>query len=130
FLIGVSIIYAVTGTLNMADLAVRIPTVSGHDRALLEAGAAILGTAFLAKAGLWPAGFWLPTTYSAASAPVGGVLAIMSKVGVYAVVRLSLLFFGDGSGESAGFGGAWLLAGGMATLVFGAIGILASQDLG
>src|SRR3546814_4222070 len=53
FLIGVSLIYAVTGTLNMADLAARIPLMATSDLALLEGGAAILGIAFLVKAGMW-----------------------------------------------------------------------------
>ena len=52
----------------MADLAVRIPRWRRSDRALLEAGAAILGIAFLVKAGMWPLCFWLPTTYMAAAA--------------------------------------------------------------
>ena len=129
FLIGASLIYAVTGTLNMADLAVRIPAVLADDRVLLEAGAAILGIAFLIKAGMWPLCFWLPTTYAAASAPAAALFAILSKVGVYAVLRLWLLLFGDGSGASAGFGEYWLVIGGMVTLVFGLIGVLASQEL-
>ncbi|NEV79303.1 cation:proton antiporter, partial [Rhodopseudomonas sp. BR0C11] len=82
FLIGVSLIYAVTGTLNMADLAIRIPQVPAQDRALLEAGAAVLGVAFMVKAGMWPLCFWLPTTYAAAAAPVAAIFAIMSKVGI------------------------------------------------
>lgn len=128
FLIGVSLIYGVTGTLNMADLALRIPQVAAEDRALLEAGAAILGIAFLVKAGMWPLGFWLPATYIAATPPVVAIFAIMTKVGVYIVLRLSLLLFGDGAGESAGFGGSWLLYGGMATIAFGMLGVLAAQD--
>src|SRR3546814_5668661 len=87
FLIGVSLIYGVTGTLNMADLAVRAPQVVAQDRMLLEAGAAVLGVAFLVKAGMWPLSFWLPTTYTAAAPPVAAVFAIMSKVGVYVVLR-------------------------------------------
>ena len=129
FLIGVSLIYGVTGTLNMADLAVRIPQVAAQDRMLLEAGAAVLGVAFLTKAAMWPLGLWLPTTYAAAAPPVAAMLAIMSKVGVYVVLRLSLLLFGEGSGASARFGESWLLAGGMMTLAFGAIGVLASQTM-
>jgi multicomponent K+:H+ antiporter subunit D len=84
--------------------------------------------AFLLKAGMWPLCFWLPTTYAAASPPVASIFAIMTKVGVYIVLRLSLLLFGDGAGASAGLGSSWLLLGGLATIVFGAIGTLASQD--
>jgi multicomponent K+:H+ antiporter subunit D len=97
---------------------------------LLEAGAAILGIAFLVKAGMWPLGFWLPTTYSAAAAPVAAIFAMLSKVGIYILLRLSLLLFGTDAGASAGFGESWLLYGGMATIAFGAIGVLASQAMG
>jgi multicomponent K+:H+ antiporter subunit D len=129
FLIGVSLIYGVTGTLNMADLAARIPAVPAGSRALLEAGAGILGIAFLVKAGMWPLCFWLPGAYSAAPPPVASVFAILTKVGIYVVLRLWLLFFGDAAGASAHVGGEWLLIGGMATVTFGAIGCMASQDM-
>ena len=130
FLIGAALIYGVTGTLNMADLAAKVAAVSAADRPLLETGAAILGLAFLLKAGMWPLGFWLPTTYSVASAPVAAIFAIMTKVGVYAVLRLSTLAFGAEAGASAGFGQNVLLVGGLATIAFGAIGVLASQSTG
>lgn len=124
FLIGASLIYGVTGTLNIADLAVRIPTVPAGDRMLLESGIGVLGIAFLIKAAMWPVGFWLPATYSAASPPVAALFAILSKVGVYAVLRVWLLAAGE-SAPSA----QWLQLGGMATIVFGAIGVLASRTL-
>jgi multicomponent K+:H+ antiporter subunit D len=95
---------------------------------LLEAGAGILSIAFLVKAGMWPLCFWLPSTYAAAPPPVASIFAILTKVGAYIVLRLWLLLFGDAGGTSAHFGGDWLLFGGMATVVFGAIGTLASQD--
>jgi multicomponent K+:H+ antiporter subunit D len=129
FLIGVSLIYGVAGTLNMADLAARIAEIPPADRPLLEAGAAILGTAFLIKAGMWPLGFWLPNTYAAASAPAAAMFAIMSKVGGYAIVRLSLLVFGSQGGDSAGFGSSWLLVGGIATIGYGTVGILGTREL-
>ncbi|WP_424631765.1 monovalent cation/H+ antiporter subunit D [Bradyrhizobium sp. SYSU BS000235] len=128
FLIGVSLIYGVTGTLNMADLAARIPDIPSQSRGLFEAGAGILAIAFLVKAGMWPLCFWLPTAYAAASPPVASIFAIMTKVGVYIVLRLSLLLFGADAGASAGFGTTWLFLGGLATILFGAIGTLASQD--
>lgn len=130
FLIGVSLIYGVTGTLNMADLADRIPAVADGDRALLEAGAAILGVAFLVKAGMWPLSFWLLGAYPAAAAPVAACFAILSKVGVYILLRLSPLLFGTQAGDSAGFGSSLLLIGGMATIAYGTIGVLASQAMG
>ncbi|MBN9309286.1 monovalent cation/H+ antiporter subunit D [Devosia sp.] len=129
FLIGATAIYGVAGTLNMADLAVRIPLLSGSDLALLQTGAAILGIAFLVKAGMWPLGMWLPTTYAAAAPPVAAMFAIMSKVGVYVVMRLTSLLFGEGSGASAHFGDLVLQYGGLATIAFGTVGVLASQGV-
>lgn len=130
FLIGVSLIYGVTGTLNMADLALRIPAIPLEDRTLLMAGAAILGVAFLVKAGMWPLGFWLPSAYMAAAAPVGAVFVLLTKVGVYVLLRLTLLLFGGPAGELTGYGGTALLWGGMATLAFATSGLLASQSMG
>jgi multicomponent K+:H+ antiporter subunit D len=131
FLIGVAMIYGVTGTLNMADLILRIPAVPAESRMMLEAGAAILGVAFLIKAGMWPLSFWLPTMYTAAPAPVAAIFAIMSKVGVYVILRLSLLFSAAGMPEgTSSFGWQLLFLGGLATLAFGTIGVLASQALG
>ncbi len=128
FLIGVSLVYGTAGTLNMADLALRMPDMEPDRLILMEAGAAVLGVAFLIKVGMWPLCFWLPTAYSAASAPVAGMFAILSKVGIYVILRLTMLLFGEG--PSAGFGAEILLIGGMATLIFGTIGVLASQALG
>jgi multicomponent K+:H+ antiporter subunit D len=128
FLIGVSLIYGSAGTLNMADLAARLANLEPDHRMLMEAGAGVLGVAFLIKAGMWPLCFWLPAAYSAASAPVAGMFAILSKLGIYVILRLTMLLFGDG--PSAGFGADVLLFGGVATLIFGTIGVLASQALG
>ncbi|GAA5622555.1 Na(+)/H(+) antiporter subunit D [Brucella sp. NBRC 12952] len=130
FLIGVSLIYGVTGTLNMADLAQKIAQVTPEDRMLLEAGAAILAVAFLVKAGMWPLNFWLVPAYTAAAAPIAAIFAIMSKVGIYVLLRLSPLMFGIGAGDSYGFGSDWLYYGGMITLAFGLIGVVASQAMG
>ncbi|MEN5053704.1 MULTISPECIES: monovalent cation/H+ antiporter subunit D [Brevundimonas] len=129
FLIGVSLIYGVTGTLNMADLAVRIPQIAAADRGLFHVGAAVLGVAFLTKCAMWPLGFWLTTTYSAASAPAAAVFAILSKVGAYVIIRLSFLLFAPDSGDSAGFGQLWILLGGLATIGFGTAGMIAARDL-
>lgn len=130
FLIGVSLIYAATGTLNIADLGGRVATLGAQDTWLLQVGATVLALAFLTKGAMWPLGFWLPTTYASASAPVGAMLVLMTKVGVYAVLRVWLAVFGDEAGTLSNFGFAALTIGGMATLLFGAIGMLASQDGG
>jgi multicomponent K+:H+ antiporter subunit D len=128
-LIGVSLIYAATGTLNMADLARHWREASTGDRTLFEVGGAILGIAFLVKAGMWPLCFWLPGAYSASSPPAAALLAILTKVGVYAVLRTGTLFLGADVAASPSPGTPWLVVAGMATLGFGALGVLASQDL-
>ncbi|MGE0653638.1 MAG: monovalent cation/H+ antiporter subunit D [Alphaproteobacteria bacterium] len=129
FLIGVSLIYGVAGTLNMADLAARIPAIAAEDRAALEAGAGILAIAFLVKAGMWPLCFWLPATYAAVPPPVAAIFAVLTKVGACIVLRLWLLLFEGGAGSLFQFGGDVLLVGGMVTIAFGAVGSLASQDM-
>ncbi|GAB1479278.1 monovalent cation/H+ antiporter subunit D [Paracoccaceae bacterium] len=130
FLIGVSLIYGVTGTLNMAQLSTLIADLPDADRPLFHMGATMLGLAFLVKAGIWPLSFWLPTAYMAGAAPVAAMFAIMTKVGVYVILRLSMLMFGDAAGASAGFGAEVLIVSGMATVAFGLTGVLASQGLG
>lgn len=129
FLIGAALIYGVTGTLNMADLALKIPLVPEADRGLLHAGAGILAVAFLAKAGMWPLNFWLVPAYSSASAPVAAMFAIMTKVGVYTLLRLWTLLFSGQAGASAYFGGEWLIYGGMVTIACAALAIVAAQRL-
>ena len=88
FLIGTALIYATTGTLNMADLAVRIAAITPADIGLLKVGVAVLALAFLVKSAMWPLGFWLPTTYAAASPPVAAMLVLMTKVGAYVILQL------------------------------------------
>ncbi|MCC7265949.1 MAG: monovalent cation/H+ antiporter subunit D [Caulobacteraceae bacterium] len=130
FLIGVSAIFGVTGTLNMAMLAERIPALPDGTRGLLHAGAAVLAIAFLTKAAAWPLGFWLPRAYEAAVPPAAAMFAIMTKVGVYAILRLGFLLFGADAGASAGFGRGWVFTAGVVTLAVGVVGILAARDLG
>lgn len=127
FLIGVSAIYGITGTLNMADLAARAPLLDGAERTLFEVACAVLGVAFLIKAGAWPLGFWLPPTYSASSAPAAALFAIMTKVGVYAILRATFLFFGPDAGMSTDFASPLLLFAGAFTLAMSAIGMLAAR---
>nr|WP_218953373.1 monovalent cation/H+ antiporter subunit D [Parapusillimonas granuli] len=125
-LIAMALIYGVTGTLNMADLAQRAGLLAGSERLLFEAGAAILGIAFLTKAAAWPLNFWLPAAYANAAPPVGAVFAIMTKVGIYALLRIGSLLLP--SGAPAAFGGEWMFPLGMATLIFGTIGLLAAPQ--
>ena len=129
FLVGVALIYGLTGTLNMADLASLVLALPDGDRGLFHVAVAILGLAFLIKCAMWPVGLWLVPTYSAASAPAAAILAILSKVGVYVIMRLSLLLLSPEAGASAGFGQPVLLVGGLATMAFGTAGLIASRSL-
>jgi len=129
FLIGVALIYGTTGTLNMADIARVAPTIAAEDRGLFEAGAAVLGVAFLIKAGAWPLHFWLPNTYSAAAPPVAALFAVMTKVGFYAILRLWTLVFANSTGPEYTFGQNTLLFIGVATIAYGSIGALSCKAL-
>ena len=129
FLVGVALLYGITGTLNFADMAQRVPHVPAADRGLLHAGAAILAIAFLAKAATWPLSFWLAPAYSAAAAPVAAAFVILSKVGMYAVLRLWPMLVSAEAGTALQFGADALVCGGLATLAFGMVAMLASQQL-
>ncbi|HMM46379.1 MAG TPA: monovalent cation/H+ antiporter subunit D [Thiobacillaceae bacterium] len=127
FLIAAAVIYGVTGTLNMAELAPRAAGLGAHERTLFDLGLALLGIVFLVKAAAWPLNFWLPGAYGAAAAPVAGVFAILTKVGVYALLRFATLL--QEVGAPTPFSGAWLFHCGLATIAVGTIGVLASQRL-
>jgi multicomponent K+:H+ antiporter subunit D len=125
FLIGVAMIYSVAGTLNMAEIAWQWRSMPVEERSIAQAGAAILGVAFLVKAAAWPLNFWLPGAYHAAGAPVAAIFAITTKVGVYAMLRAGSLL----EDPSAPFGGAWLFYLAISTMLFGLVGMLASRQL-
>ena len=129
FLIGVSLLYAVTGTLNMADMAQKVAAAPAADAALIRAGALLLLLVFAIKAALFPLYFWLPRAYSAAEAPVAALFAIMTKVGVYAILRVATLVFGPDAGVAAGVYEAWLLPVALLTVVIATFGVLAGQTL-
>jgi multicomponent K+:H+ antiporter subunit D len=129
FLIGVALIYAVTGTLNLADLAQRVGAVRGTEAALLQVGAMLLFVVFGFKAALLPLHLWLPSTYAAACAPVAALFALMTKVGVYAILRVHGVVFGDGAGESVRLIEPWLLPLGLASSLVAVVGALAAQTL-
>lgn len=128
FLIGIALIYAATGSLSMPDIAAKVALLDGHYAQFFKLGSAMLAVAFLTKSGIWPLGFWLPTTYSASSAPVASLIALMTKVGVYMVMRLWLLNFSEQAGDLAFWGAEFLFVAGLATLAFGAMGLFASQE--
>lgn len=129
FLIAAALIYGLTGTLNMAELATQVAQLPDADRPLFHLAAAFLCLVFLVKAAIWPLCFWLPGAYSVGAAPVVAMFAIATKVGIYAILRLSMLLVGPEAGVSAGFGAEVLLVAGLVTIGFGAIGVLASQEL-
>jgi multicomponent K+:H+ antiporter subunit D len=97
--------------------------LAGRDRALFDAGAAILGVAFLIKAGSWPLNFWLPGAYSIAVAPVSAAFAMLTKVGLYAVLRVGTILQEDETLAAA------LFYVGLATLITGAIAMLGAKHL-
>ncbi|UXU74678.1 MULTISPECIES: monovalent cation/H+ antiporter subunit D [unclassified Paracoccus (in: a-proteobacteria)] len=129
FLIGVALVYGTTGTLNMADVARALHWLDDERRLLFHAAAGFLGLAFLIKAAAWPLCFWLPPTYGVASAPAAAIMAIMTKVGVYVILRLSMLVLGVDAGISAGFGAPVLIVAGMLTMGYGMVGLLATPQL-
>jgi multicomponent K+:H+ antiporter subunit D len=129
FLIGIALVYASTGTLNLADLALRVPRVPASDSALLQAGALLLLVVFGFKAALAPLGMWLPATYVAASAPVAALFAIMTKVGVYALLRVHGVVFGADAEASSLLVQPLLLPLALATCVVGVTGALAAATL-
>ncbi|WP_341928990.1 monovalent cation/H+ antiporter subunit D, partial [Methyloversatilis discipulorum] len=129
FLIGVALIYATVGTLNMADLAQRVPMVSGDDAVVLKAAALILLVVFGVKAAILPLHLWLPSTYAAASAPVAALFAIMTKVGVYSILRVHGVIFGADAGASALTVEPWLLPLALGTSVLAVFGMLAAHTL-
>jgi multicomponent K+:H+ antiporter subunit D len=129
FLVAVSLLYGLTGTLNMADLAQRVPQLPPDRNLLLQSAALMLIVVFGIKAALLPLYFWLPATYGAASAPVAALFAIMTKVGVYAVLRMCTLVFGADGGAAAHVTSPWLESLALATLVLGSVGALAARHL-
>ena len=129
FLIAVALLYGVTGTLNMADLAERIEWAGPQNAALIQAAGLLLLVVFCVKAALLPLYFWLPDTYAAATAPVAALFAIMTKVGVYAIARIYTLIFGDSGGVAADLAQPWLPWLALGTLLLAAIGVLAAVQL-
>jgi multicomponent K+:H+ antiporter subunit D len=129
FLMGIALLYAVTGTLNLADLALRVPQVAPADVPLVRAAALLLLAVFAVKAAVFPLYLWLPRAYVAAPPPVAALFAIMTKVGVYAIVRVHGAVFGADAGAAALVAGPWLLWGALATAALGVVGAFAATTL-
>jgi len=129
FVIGLGMVYGSLGTLNMADLALRVREVGPGLEAVVQAAAMILLVVFALKAALLPLYFWLPRTYGAACAPVAALFAIMTKVGVYSIVRVYTLVFPGDAAVIGGLTGEVLLPIALATIVFATLGALAASTL-
>jgi multicomponent K+:H+ antiporter subunit D len=129
FLLAVALLYGVTGTLNLADLAQRVSAAAPADVALIQSAGLMLLVVFCVKAALLPLYFWLPDTYAAATAPVAALFAIMTKVGVYAIARVHTLVFGADAGPLAHLAQPWLAWLAMGTLLLAALGALSAKRL-
>ena len=129
FLLAVGVLYGITGTLNMADMATRVAAAGPDDAALLGAAGLLLLVVFGLKAAFLPLYFWLPKAYASASAPVAALFAIMTKVGLYSIIRVYTLIFGDDAGSLANMANDWLWPIALLTLALGVIGALAATTL-
>ncbi|WP_417607422.1 monovalent cation/H+ antiporter subunit D [Primorskyibacter flagellatus] len=130
FLFALGTIYATTGTLNMADLAVRVAEIPESDIALIRIGAVLLLTVFAIKAALLPLHFWLPETYAEAPAPVTALFAVMTKVGAYSILRVYTLIFGPDLQATADVVTPLLMGAALITIIIGMIGVLGANRLG
>ena len=129
FLFALGTIYGVTGTLNMADLAVKAAEIPAEDTALLRIGAVLLLLVFSVKAAVLPLHFWLPASYSNAPAPVAAFFAIMTKVGAYSILRMFTLIFGPETPVAQGLAGEWLVYAALLTVAVGMIGTLGAAHV-
>jgi multicomponent K+:H+ antiporter subunit D len=127
FLFAVGLIYGVTGTLNMADLAVKVPQVAEGDVALLRDRRVAPVQRLRGQAALVPLHWWLPMAYAAAAAPSAALFAVMTKVGAYSILRVYTLIFGSDAGPLADIVEPILLPAAIVTLIVGTIGVLASR---
>ncbi|WP_417579784.1 monovalent cation/H+ antiporter subunit D [Nitrincola sp.] len=129
FLFALGILYGMLGTLNIADMAVKVNLLNHDDQLLVKVAGLLLLVVFGLKSAMLPLHFWLPRTYAVASAPVAAMFAIMTKVGIYSIFRVHTVIFGDFAGELANIAQFWLWPIAILTLFIGAIGSLASSNL-
>ena len=121
FLFGIALVYAATGTLNMAEMAVRLDDVSAGTKSAMFA---VLLVAFGIKAAVFPLSTWLPDSYPTAPAPVTAVFAgLLTKVGVYAIIRAHSLLFPSGGLDPL------LLVAALLTMLIGILGAIAQSDI-
>ncbi|WP_028821373.1 Na+/H+ antiporter subunit D [Propionimicrobium lymphophilum] len=121
FLIALAMVYAATGTVNMAQLAIRLPQIDSGTAQLIQV---MLLVAFGVKAAVFPLSAWLPDSYPTAPAPVTAVFAgLLTKVGIYAIIRTQTILFGDSKLNP------WLLGIGLLTMIVGILGAVAQDDI-
>jgi multicomponent Na+:H+ antiporter subunit D len=123
YLLGIGFLYAVTGTLNMADLAVHIPEIEGSP--VLTGGIVFVAVGLAIKMGLFPVHHWLPDAYTHAPAPVAAFIApIATKAAAYAMARL-VLYVVHPEGVPIT---AMLAAAGGAAVLFGGVQAVRQRD--
>ncbi len=121
FLVALALTYAATGTVNLAQLAERLPEIDPGIRLLLQV---LLLLAFGIKAAIFPLSAWLPDSYPTAPAPVTAVFAgLLTKVGVYAIIRVQTLLFPEGRLDDV------LMWAALATMLVGILGAVAQDDI-
>jgi len=124
FLCGAGLLYGELGTLNFADMAVKMQALD--DPTFVNTTGSLLFVAFAAKAGLFPFYFWLPASYHRAGPAVSALFAgLLTKVGVYALLRTFTLVFTDANGFSSNI----ILYISMFTMVFGVLGAVAQYHV-
>ncbi|WP_416240583.1 monovalent cation/H+ antiporter subunit D [Acinetobacter sp. CFCC 10889] len=127
FLIGLGMIYGSVGSLNMADVARIVPTLENDQHTLAVAGGLLLFVVFGIKAAMLPVGFWLPKTYAVAATPVAALFTIMTKVGIYAILRVNGTVFQDAWAQQ--IFSNYLLIIGLVTSLYGAISAIGAERL-
>jgi multicomponent K+:H+ antiporter subunit D len=129
FLFGLATVYAMTGTLNMADIGQRVAALPEGEAGLVRAAGAMLWCVFAVKAALVPFQFWLPGTYASAPGPVAALFAVMTKVGAYAVIRVFTLCFPASAPAVGSFFADAMWWAALATVALGAAGVAGAQRL-
>ncbi|MCS6987617.1 MAG: monovalent cation/H+ antiporter subunit D [Sphingomonadaceae bacterium] len=128
FLVALGLLYGTLGTLNLADIADILPDVPPQDLGLVRVALVSLAVVFLLKAAVVPMGFWLPHTYAAAAAPVAVLFALLTKVGIVALLRLSAVAL-PATPAGQGLLTPWLPALGLLTIIVGVLTALAARRL-
>jgi multicomponent K+:H+ antiporter subunit D len=129
FLIALGLLYALTGTLNMADMGLRVAEIAPADQGLLRIAALLLVSVFALKAAVVPLHLWLPRTYAVSTPAVAALFAIMTKVGVYAIIRVVPQVFGEGAGAAAWVPAPYLLPAALVSAVIGFAGVFVARSL-